>query len=126
MPTQIRKTRQKDAIRAAFEEANRPLSTDEALVLAQKHVEGISVATVYRNISTLLEDGWLTAVEMPGGVTRYELSGKEHHHHFQCTQCAKVYELTGCAVQVKPKLPRGFRATGHEFYVYGICADCSI
>ncbi|NYF77797.1 Fur family transcriptional regulator [Granulicella arctica] len=125
MPIQIRKTRQKDAIRTAFLEADRPLSPDEALQEAQKLVEGVSVATVYRNINSLLEDKWLVPIDLPGQAARYEVAGKEHHHHFQCTVCMKTYELSGCALQVKPKLPRGFKATGHEFFVYGTCVDCS-
>jgi Fur family ferric uptake transcriptional regulator len=122
---QSRKTRQKDAIRDAFIGADRPLSPEETLSYAQKQVEGISIATVYRNIGTLIEDKWLEPVEIPGESTRYEVAGKEHHHHFHCNGCGRVFEMQGCAVQVKPKLPRGFRATGHEFFLYGVCADCS-
>jgi Fur family ferric uptake transcriptional regulator len=80
---------------------------------------------VYRNIGTLVEDKWLAPVEIPGESTRYEVAGKDHHHHFHCNGCGKVFEMPGCAMQVKPKLPRGFRATGHEFFLYGMCADCS-
>jgi Fur family ferric uptake transcriptional regulator len=121
---QLRNTRQKEAIRAAFLTADRPLSPEEILSYAQKQVKGISVATVYRNIASLVEDKWLVSVELPGDSTRYEVAGKEHHHHFHCNACGKVFEMEGCAVEVKPKLPRGFRVTGHEFFLYGSCADC--
>lgn len=124
MPVLVRNTRQKDAIRAAFINTNRPLSPEEILVLAQKEVEGISIATVYRNVGSLVEDQWLVPVEIPGESSRYEVAGKEHHHHFHCNDCGKVFELQGCDVTVKPKLPRGFRATGHEFFLYGTCAEC--
>lgn len=122
---QTRNTRQKDAIRAAFVEADRPLSPDEALALAQKEVDALSIATVYRNISSLVEDKWLAPVEVPGNSTRYEVAGKAHHHHFQCNVCGTVHELEGCAMQAKPKLPRGFKYTGHEFFVYGTCSSCT-
>ena len=124
MAIQSRKTRQKDAIRAAFTNADRPLSPDETLSYAQEQVEGISIATVYRNIGALVEDKWLAPVEIPGESTRYEVAGKEHHHHFHCNECGKVFEMQGCGMQVKPKLPRGFRVTGHEFFLYGVCASC--
>jgi Fur family ferric uptake transcriptional regulator len=124
MQTQTRRTRQKDAIRVAFQSTGRPLSVDEATELAQQQVEGLSVATVYRNIKLLLAEGWLVAVEVPGQLPRYEVSGKEHHHHFQCMVCQRTYELNGCVVERKPKLPKGFRASGHEFFVYGTCATC--
>lgn len=124
-PTQTRNTRQKDAIRAAFLNADRPLSPDEALSLAQKQVDALSIATVYRNISSLVEDGWLEAVEVPGGAARYEVAGKAHHHHFQCNTCGTVHELEGCEIETRPKLPRGFKYSGHEVFVYGTCSICS-
>jgi Fur family ferric uptake transcriptional regulator len=120
----IRHTRQKEAIRKAFIEADRPLSLEEALASAQENHSGLGIATVYRNIKSLVEEGWLTPVEIPGDSPRYEIAGKKHHHHFHCNDCGKLYELEDCVEYIKPKLPRGFRATGHEFFLYGICATC--
>ncbi|MCU1324284.1 MAG: ferric uptake regulator, Fur family [Acidobacteriaceae bacterium] len=119
-----RNTKQKDAIRDAFLVADRPLSHEEVLILAQKKVEGLSIATVYRNINGLLDEKWLAPVEIPGSTTRYEVAGKAHHHHFKCNQCGRLFELQGCDIQIKPRLPQGFRMTGHEFFLYGFCALC--
>ncbi len=124
MIVQARKTRQKDAIRAAFLSANRPLSPDETLHHARELVEGISIATVYRNIGSLLEENWLTAIALPGETARYEVAGKEHHHHFRCNDCHKIFEMPGCGVQFQPNLPKGFRVTGHEFFLSGSCSAC--
>jgi Fur family ferric uptake transcriptional regulator len=124
MTIQPRKTKQKDAIRAAFTQAARPLSHEEALRLAQETVDGLSIATVYRNIHVLVEEKWLSPVEIPGDTTRYEVAGKDHHHHFQCNACRKLFDLQGCTIEWKTKLPRGFRTTGHEFFVYGLCDSC--
>jgi len=118
-------TRQKTAIRDAFIEADRPLSPDEVLEGAQRHHPSLGKATVYRNIQSLVDEGWLQPVEIPGDSTRYELSGKEHHHHFQCNRCKKLYELEGCLPSFKLKVPRGFRTTGHEFFLYGLCSQCN-
>jgi Fur family ferric uptake transcriptional regulator len=128
MPLKINKetrnTRQKDAIRAAFVETGRPLSPEEALSYAQRSVPEMSIATVYRNLKTMLEEGWLATVQLPGEPPRYELSGKAHHHHFRCDECRKVYEIEGCVPHLKTKLPRGFRAVSHEVLLYGLCAAC--
>ncbi|MGA8090870.1 MAG: transcriptional repressor [Terracidiphilus sp.] len=119
-----RNTRQKMVIREAFARANRPLSPEEALQTAQQYHPTIGIATIYRNIQALVKGRWLEPVEVPGDATRYEVAGKEHHHHFQCNDCGKLYDLEGCVAQSRPKLPKGFRASGHEFYVYGTCATC--
>jgi|SRR5271156_3148794 len=119
-----RNTRQKQAIREAFERAGRPLSTDEVHEEAARTSRGLGLATVYRSIRSLLDDGWLSVVEVPGRNPLYEIAGKGHHHHFSCTTCSRVYELEGCA-SVNAKLPRGFKATSHDLTFYGTCARCS-
>jgi Fur family ferric uptake transcriptional regulator len=118
-----RNTRQKQAIREAFERSDRPLSTDEVHREAERASRGLGMATVYRSIKALLDDGWLSVVEVPGRNPLYEVAGKGHHHHFSCTNCERVYELEGCAT-VNAKLPRGFKATGHDVTFYGTCARC--
>lgn len=126
MAVQLRNTRQKAAIRKAFLGADRPLSPEEVLSEAQTEVEGLSIATVYRNIGSLLDSAWLTTVAMPGEALRYEVAGKAHHHHFRCNACGKVFEMQGCDLSLRPKLPRGFHVTGHEFFLFGRCADCGL
>jgi Fur family ferric uptake transcriptional regulator len=121
---ETRNTRQKDAIRAAFVETGRPLSPEEALSYARRSVPEMSIATVYRNLKAMVEENWLTAVQLPGEPPRYELAGKAHHHHFRCDDCRKVYEVEGCIPQLKAKLPRGFRAMNHDVLLYGLCAAC--
>ena len=120
-----RDTRQRRAIRAAFLAADRPLDPNEVLELAAGDHGGLGIATVYRNIKILLDEGWLTTVELPGEVTHYELAGKAHHHHFHCKTCGKVFELNACLPNVQKLAPPGFRVAGHDLLLYGDCRDCS-
>ena len=119
-----RNTRQRSAIREAFERADRPLSPQQVLEVAQADVEGLGIATVYRNINALLEEGWLAAVDLPGGATVYERSGKAHHHHFHCDQCSRVFDLAGCLPNINRLAGRRFLVARHELVLYGTCADC--
>ena len=121
-----RNTRQKAAIRDVFIAVDRPLGPQEVLDHAGTRIKGLGIATVYRNIKALVEEGWLTPVDLPGDSSRYEVSGKAHHHHFHCRNCGKVFDLPGCPVQVKPILPVGFVATAHELVLYGRCDVCSV
>lgn len=120
-----RDTRQRRAIRAAFLGTDRPLDPNEVLTLAAGDHSGLGIATVYRNIKMLLEEGWLTAVELPGEVTHYELAGKAHHHHFRCRSCGKVFELNACLPDVQSLAPEGFQVDGHDLLLYGACRDCA-
>ena len=121
----MRKTSQRTAIRAAIEEADRPLSPQEILVQAQAEAPGLGIATVYRAIKALLDEEWLHVVELPGAPSRYEVAGKRHHHHFHCRRCDGVFEVNGCPGDLKKLAPRGFRVEAHEVILYGVCRACA-
>jgi Fur family transcriptional regulator, ferric uptake regulator len=120
-----RETRQRRAIREAFSEAGHPLSPREILESAQTRVAGLGIATVYRNIRVLQEEGEIVAVELPGEAPRYEQAGKDHHHHFHCRQCDRVYEVEGCPGNLRSVTPDGFQLENHEFVLYGLCDLCA-
>lgn len=119
-----RKTRQRTAIREAFETADRPLSPLQVLEAAQTAAEGLGIATVYRNIKEMVDEGWLSALDLPGAPTLYERSGKAHHHHFHCDGCSRVFELHGCIPRIEQLAGRRFSVRRHELVLYGRCADC--
>jgi len=119
-----RNTIQRKAIRDVITEADRPLSPQEVLDEARQTVPGIGIATVYRTVRTLMNEGWLSPVDLPGEPTRYECAGKEHHHHFHCKGCDKVFEVEGCFGDMQPLLNNGFIEHYHEVFIYGLCSDC--
>ncbi|MEI2719116.1 MAG: transcriptional repressor [Gemmatimonadales bacterium] len=120
-----RNTRQRGAIRRAFQRADRPLSTTEVLELARAEVGRLGIATIYRNIRAMLDEGWLVTVELPGEVPRYELHGKPHHHHFHCRRCDRVFEVPGCVATLPAMVPEGFALETHEIVLYGRCPECA-
>jgi Fur family transcriptional regulator, ferric uptake regulator len=119
-----RNTQQRREIREVFEQNDRPLGADEVLRLAQERVAGMGMATVYRTIKGLLDEGWLIAVEMPGQPPRYEIRGKAHHHHFHCLKCQRLFELDGCLEHLEKLIPSTFRVVDHVVLIYGYCAGC--
>ena len=121
-----RDTSQRRAIRRALVDAGRPLGALEVLEASKGFAPGLGIATVYRNIKALLKAREISEVQLPGEPPRYEAAGKDHHHHFRCERCEKVYELGGaCLPDLKNALPRGFRVTSHEVLVHGVCAGCA-
>lgn len=119
-----RNTRQRGAISAAIEASKRPLSPQEVLDAARTEVPALSLATVYRNLKQLLEDGEIEAVVLPGDSPRYESSRRPHHHHFQCTVCERVFDMDRCPGNLSDLAPPGFTVESHELTLYGRCGDC--
>ncbi|MCU0775089.1 MAG: transcriptional repressor [Ideonella sp.] len=119
-----RHTRQRQAIYEAITAAERPLLPHEILAAAQASVPGLGIATVYRNLKALVDDGALRAVNLPGENPRYELAGHEHHHHFQCTQCQRVFDVHACPGDLSRLAPAGFTVEDHDLTLYGRCSDC--
>lgn len=93
---------------------DRPLSPQQVLEAAQTEVEGLGIATVYRNIKALLEEGWLVPVDLPGSATVYERAGKAHHHHFHCERCSRVFDLAGCLPNINRLAGRKFLMVRHK------------
>ena len=117
-------TRQRTAIRAALALAARPLLPQEVLEAAQAQVPGMGIATVYRNLKALVDEGALRSVNLPGDSPRFETAGLHHHHHFQCQQCQKVYDVHGCPGDLAALAPPGFTVADHDLVLYGRCSDC--
>ena len=119
-----RDTHQRRAIRRVFMSVERPLSSDEVLEFGQQFVPSLGMATVYRNVKILADEGWLSEVELPGGRLRYELAKRPHHHHFLCRSCDQAFAVHRCPDKVEELAPEGFEVDGHELILFGRCAAC--
>jgi len=119
-----RKTNQRNAIQEVFLNTDRPLAISEILDAGRRAVESLNQATVYRNLKLLVQNGWLRKINTPELGTLYEIAGKEHHHHFQCRSCDRLFEISGCALNELSSTPPGFVTEGHEVYLFGLCANC--
>jgi Fur family transcriptional regulator, ferric uptake regulator len=119
-----RNTRQRSAISAVIALAQRPLLPQEVLEAARTEAPGLGIATVYRNLKSLLEDGLLQEVTLPGENPRYETAGHPHHHHFQCMHCNRVFDVHACPGDLSRLAPKGFSVEAHDLTLYGRCAEC--
>ena len=120
-----RNTRQRTAIRSAIAQAQRPLLPQEVLDAAQAQVPGLGLATVYRNLKALVDEGELKSVHLPGDNPRFELAGHEHHHHFQCQRCERVFDVHACPGDLSRLAPAGFTVERHDLTLYGRCDLCA-
>jgi Fur family transcriptional regulator, ferric uptake regulator len=89
--------------------------------------ERIGLATVYRTLGMLAENGIVDALDHGHGELCYRICGGGHHHHLVCTGCHRVVELGDCELDAwleQAAGEHGFRPTAHRLEVTGLCADC--
>lgn len=120
----LRNTRQRSAIESVLKNADRPLNVHELQQLAAQTVDRLGMATVYRAIKNMLEEGLIRKVEIPEQTPHYEMADLHHHHHFYCEHCERVFEIEACPPGVNSLAPAGFQVKRHEITLYGTCSEC--
>lgn len=95
-------------------------------VYAHIHEEypNISLATVYRNLAILSEEGQIAAIRLPD-ADRFDLR-VDKHYHFICESCGKLYDLP---VEYNRALDQmsvdgGFQIHSHQTIFKGLCPRC--
>jgi Fur family ferric uptake transcriptional regulator len=86
-----------------------------------------SLATVYRTLQGLAEEGSVDSVNR-NGEALYRLCGSAHHHHLVCVDCAATVELDGDEIEnwaARNANEHGFTVTTHIAEIYGRCETCS-
>ena len=122
---QRRKTPQREVIEKVLDETDKPLLPNDILDLARITLPSIGIATVFRALKDLVEEGTVNPVYIGDESPRYERS-RGHHHHFKCNDCGEVYDLYNCPGNLNKLIPSGFELLDHEITLFGRCSNCKI
>ena len=88
--------------------------------------------TIYRTLTSFLENGLLHKIPVDSGIAKYALCHHEgtehthddHHVHFKCKKCAKIECLHTLEIP-KLQLPRKYKMENANLLIEGICAVCN-
>jgi Fur family zinc uptake transcriptional regulator len=109
-----------------FSDEKRYLTAKDVMEAMKDDYPGISVDTIYRNLSLFTELDILEATELDGEKRfRFSCSTHQHHHHFICLTCGKTKEINDCPMELVDGDLDGVKVTSHKFEIYGYCAVCS-
>jgi Fe2+ or Zn2+ uptake regulation protein len=92
----------------------------------RKAIPNISKGTVYRNLQVLREEGRVAELHLEGAPSRFEAK-LDHHYHFRCDSCGRVYDLdepVDTAIDRRVAARTGFKVSHHQTEFRGWCGDC--
>jgi Fur family transcriptional regulator, ferric uptake regulator len=122
-----RTTRQREAVREALSASDEFVSAQSLHQSLRAGGSTVGLATVYRALATLAEDGEADALQS-GGEVLYRACTPTHHHHLICRSCGRTVELEAAAVERwagQVATEHGFVELEHTVDIFGLCAECA-
>lgn len=86
----------------------------------------ISLATVYRNLRVLSEQGKIQRLTFAKGADHFDPNVRPHSH-FVCDRCGRVLDVPipdQKHLDEEAQASVGGTISGHDLVFYGICDDC--
>lgn len=108
---------------------NTPLPLDIAIIkkhLAKQKIQ-TDAATVFRIMNMFTQKGITKQISFNEGKSRYELAGREDHHHLICQNCGRVEDFSDCEIPALEKdilKKKKFLVLSHSLEFYGLCQNC--
>lgn len=124
-----RVTKQRLAVSAALDELDDFVSTQELYRILQNQGVSVSLATAYRILQSLADDGLVDVLRNAEGEAVYRRCAVTgHHHHLLCRNCGKAVEVEAPAVETwaaRTAAEHGYTEVAHTVEIFGLCPDCT-
>lgn len=127
--SRLRPTRSRRALLQVLKrERARQLTAQQLHQRARAIQPSIGLATVYRTLGALAEEGVVDVVSQDHGEAAYRLCSPGHHHHLICSGCGVVVEIDECDLgALERRLTRRYRfkISEHAITLRGLCRRCT-
>lgn len=121
-------SRQRELVREIV--MNNPIHPTADKVYSMLHGDNpnISLATIYRNLNQLTNEGIIAKITIPAGSDRFDGELSEHYHMI-CNGCGEVFdsplEILD-SIDKKVQDITGFQVKSHQLILYGTCEKCNL
>ena len=122
-----RTTRQLEQVFKALQGDHTHPFAHEVYRRVRRRLPRISLATVYRNLHSLVEEGKIRTILLDEQAARYDPETSEHDH-FVCEKCGRVVDLflrRARRIDLTSLAKHGYVVTSHNLTVYGMCRICT-
>ena len=120
-----RLTNQKQIILDYLQHTKSHPSAEEVFIAVKKKLPRISLGTVYRNLDNFVQKNEIE--EIPGETKRFD-ADLNHHHHFVCKKCQRIFDLDNLKTDLKylkDKTKSVGTFNNYKIFVYGVCKKCN-
>lgn len=120
-------TEQRGAVHRFLSGTNTHPTAEDVFHGVRKELPAISLATVYKNLETLVGCGMAVKLTWSDGSSRYD-GRTDPHHHARCNRCGAVMDVPGILpleMVADPDACPGFHFTGYRLQLTGFCAACA-
>jgi len=126
---QLKFTRQRELVLKALYEHEGHFSPEEIqrLIRAGSPEVNVGIATIYRTLALLEEEGLAESISFGKAGKRYEIGMKKHHDHLICTKCGRIIEFVDEVIEARQEAVGekfDFTITDHTMKILGICKEC--
>jgi Fur family ferric uptake transcriptional regulator len=123
----FRITPQREMIIEAIAHQGNHINADEVFALIQKRTQSMNIATVYRTLELLVEQGLASRIDLGEGRVIYATNQHGNHIHLVCRQCGKVVDanqemLSSFNHQLQSDYH--FAADLQHISLLGLCNEC--
>jgi len=127
--TPVRRTGpQRSAVSSLLAQQTSFRTAQELYAQLREQGNPIGLATVYRALQSLVEDGEVDVLRSGDGEAGYRRCSTGHHHHLVCRSCGLTVEVEGQDVERWARSvadAHGFSQVDHLVEVFGTCAACA-
>lgn len=123
----FRVTPQREMIVETLAHSEAHLSAEEIHQRLQPRSKTLNLATVYRTLDLLVEQGYATRLVGKGGKFLYATRQHSRHLHLICRKCWRTYpaDLKGLEPFIAHlKQTYGFQVEVEHLTFYGVCPNC--
>ena len=120
------RTRNQDQILQTLQSLNREIAAQELYIYLQENGHKVGLATVYRSLDVLKQQGEIQVRTLESGISMYS-SIQRDRHHLNCVKCGKAEIMDECPLHdLEQKLSPGanFKVFNHTLEFYGLCYSC--
>lgn len=123
----FRITPQREMIIEAIAHGGHHINAEEVFAHIQKHTRSVNIATVYRTLDLLVEQGLASRIDLGEGKVIYATYQHGPHIHLVCRQCGQVTDANQdmlSDLNHRLQLDYRFAADLQHISVLGLCSDC--